>query len=91
MTLYCNDEWMIGIYGDANLTHLFSTRQRRSFDFLKHGSGSRYILMESMITPAEEGFTVNGIQAQYQYGGEIYQQLINQPLIVGSVFRCSWI
>jgi len=84
MTLYCNDEWMIGIYGDANLTHLFSTRQRRSFDFLKHGSGSRYILMESMITPAEEGFTVNGIQAQYQYGGEII------PAINKSTLDC-WV
>ncbi len=70
VSFYCEDEWMIGIYGDANITHLFNAEQRRSFDFLKHGSGSRYILMQEMGS-AQEGFTVDDIQAQYQYQGAI--------------------
>jgi len=80
LTWYCEDEWMVGIYGDLNLTHLFSAKQRRSFDFLKHGSGSRYILLEEMGSPAESGFTVNNAQAQYQYQGAIFPA-INQTTL----------
>jgi hypothetical protein len=72
LTWYCDDEWMVGIYGDANFTHLFNTAQRRSFDFLKHGSGSRYILLQEMGTPAQPGFAVDEIQAQYEYQGSIF-------------------
>jgi len=31
---------------DANFTHLFRTKQRRSFDFTRNGFGSRYILLK---------------------------------------------
>lgn len=71
LTWYCDDEWMVGIYGDANFTHLFNTAQRRSFDFLKHGSGSRYILLQEMGAPAQPGFEVDALQAQYQYQGSL--------------------
>lgn len=67
---YCNDEWMVGLYGDLNLTHLFANKQRRSFDFIGHGAGSRYILMEDM-GPAQQGYAVGGVQAEFQYQGNI--------------------
>lgn len=80
LTWYCDDEWMVGIYGDANFTHLFNAKQRRSFDFLKHGSGSRYILLQEMVSPAEPGFTVGAEQAEYQYRGSVFPA-INQTTL----------
>lgn len=38
------------LYGDCNITHLFTARQRRSFDILA-GPNSRYMLAEKMGTP----------------------------------------
>lgn len=68
---YCDDEWMVGIYGDMNVTHLFNANQRRSFDFLRHGAGSRYILLQTM-GPAEQGLTISDVQAEYQYQGTVF-------------------
>lgn len=42
----------IGLYVDANITHLFGSKQMRSYDFITNGPGSRYILLEDMINPA---------------------------------------
>lgn len=36
----------VTIHVDANARHLFTSRQRRSFDFLCNGFGSRYILLK---------------------------------------------
>lgn len=36
----------ISLYFDANATHLFKTRQIRSFDFKENGFGSRFILLK---------------------------------------------
>lgn len=80
MTLYCDDEWAVGIYGDMNVTHLFFTRQRRSFDFLRHGSGSRYILLQTMDEVTDSGLMVNGMDAAYQYAGTIFPA-INQTTL----------
>lgn len=80
LTWYCNDEWMVGIYGDANFTHLFNAAQRRSFDFLRHGSGSRYILLQEMGSPARPGFTVDEVQAKYQYQGSIFPAINHTTL-----------
>jgi len=48
--LWCNDgnNKRFDIYADLNVTHLFSARQRRSFDFIKNGPLSRYMLIQSM-------------------------------------------
>jgi hypothetical protein len=42
--------WMI--YSDINLTHLFTTRQTRTFDLKSAGSLSRYMLAMDMKQPA---------------------------------------
>lgn len=39
-------------YTDINITHLFRTRQARSFDLTKAGSLSRYMLAMDMTSPA---------------------------------------
>ncbi len=39
-------------YGDINITHLFKTRQARSFDLTTGGTLSRYMLAMEMISPA---------------------------------------
>ncbi len=43
-------EQELAVYLDALLTHLCSSRQRRSFDFLKNGFGSRYLLLKEFNT-----------------------------------------
>lgn len=57
------------IYGDLNLTHLFNTWQRRSFDLKNNGPLSRYILIEEIGTPVVAGLTVGGEAAEQQYHG----------------------
>lgn len=83
VTWYCNDEWMMGIYGDLNVTHLFGTHQRRSFDFLRHGSGSRYILLQEMGNPVVDGVTVAGAPIATQYHGTIF------PAINATTLGCD--
>jgi hypothetical protein len=39
-------------YVDINLTHLFKTRQARSFDLTRAGTLSRYMLAMEMVSPA---------------------------------------
>lgn len=39
-------EQEIALYVDATFTHICKSRQKRSFDFLKNGFGSRYILLK---------------------------------------------
>lgn len=68
---YCNDEWMVGLYGDLNISHLFSSHQYRSFDFKANGPGSRYILMQEMGKPVNDGLTVDMMAADHQYHGKI--------------------
>jgi len=47
----CEDA-QFGFYLDANVTHLFKTRQRRSFDLVgKRAGNSRYMLAEKIGTP----------------------------------------
>jgi hypothetical protein len=38
----------LGLWMDANITHLFKTRQRRFFDLVNAGENSRYMLAEKM-------------------------------------------
>ncbi len=39
------DNQELGLYFDASITHLFSTRQKRVFDLKNHGPLSRYMLL----------------------------------------------
>lgn len=80
ISYYCDDEWMVGLYGDANLTHLFASEQRRSFDFVQNGPGSRYILIQEIGTPIAQGLTVNEMVAEQQYHGKI-MPAINQTTL----------
>jgi len=72
------DDKYWGIYGDANLTHLFKSEQIRSFDFKANGPGSRYMLLEELVSPAVGGLFISpdpanadvpqdGMSAQLQY------------------------
>jgi hypothetical protein len=50
-----NGKHSFALYGDLNLMHLFSSDQRRSFDFRYNGAVSRYILLESVGSPVVQG------------------------------------
>lgn len=56
-----------GFYLDGNITHLFPTRQRRSFDLRDRCGGSRYMLLESISAPAQDLLVAPGELAPAQY------------------------
>ena len=60
----------IGLYFDAHVSHLFTSQQKRSFDFTKNGNGSRYILLEQIESPAQN-LLINGIAPLNQYIGNL--------------------
>jgi len=73
-----HDDRYWGIYADANLTHLFKSEQMRSFDFKTNGPGSRYMLLEELVSPNVGVLLISpdpasveeprpGISAQLQY------------------------
>ncbi len=77
-----NPTW--GLYGDLNLTHLFPSLQRRSFDFKQNGPSSRYMLIEEIGTPVVQGLLVDGIVAQQQYHS-VLMPAINQTTLNAEV------
>lgn len=62
------------LYCDINITHMFSTQQKRSFD-LCVGANSRYMLAQKMGTPIIDNLRglVNGerIEPKFQYQQEV--------------------
>lgn len=66
-----NEKHRLALYLDANITHLFSAKQKRSFDFTKNGSLSRYILLEQIGAPASGLNIANNVAAPNQYQGRL--------------------
>jgi hypothetical protein len=61
----------VGLYLDAHVSHLFTSEQKRSFDFTANGNGSRYILLEEIIPPSNN-LLLNGTAVpQNQYIGNL--------------------
>ena len=63
-----DEERQILLFGDISLMHLFSARQRRTFD-LKNKPFSRYMLAQSLGTPISDNLQGNGTapSAQFQH------------------------
>lgn len=66
-----------GVYADANICHLFASRQRRSFDLDRAGVFSRYALLEKMVTPAPVGLSLGSLftPADNQYDRVLLQAI----------------
>jgi len=60
----------IAVYADAHISHLCTSQQKRSFDFIKNGNGSRYILLEQIENPAD-GLVLAGNESPDQYVGNL--------------------
>jgi hypothetical protein len=58
----------LAFYLDANITHLFGSTQMRSYD-LTNGNGSRYMLLESFVTPGYSIQNDAGYPPSSQYQG----------------------
>lgn len=58
------------MYMEAQLTHLFSARQRRTFD-LSNRPFSRYMLIERLATPITDNLKGNGTAPSAQYFNEL--------------------
>jgi len=60
----------LAVYGDTHISHLCTSQQKRSFDFTRNGTGSRYILLEQFQKPSE-GLLINGSAPAQQYMGNL--------------------
>lgn len=57
----CDGQQELSLFGDMNVTHLFNACQRRSFDFIVNGFGSRYILAKQFDSTGD--YTGNSLPA----------------------------
>jgi hypothetical protein len=73
------------IYGDLNASHLFSSRQRRSYDLKGNGPGSRYMLIEEMGAPLVSGLQIDGEDAKCQYHGTL-MPAINKTSLMSTIY-----
>ncbi|HSW73593.1 MAG TPA: hypothetical protein VLG71_00390 [Candidatus Limnocylindria bacterium] len=71
------------LYGDMNVTHLFSSWQKRSFDFRKNRTLSRYMLIQDLGTPIVQGLQVGDQTVAQQYHG-VLMPAINQTTLEAS-------
>lgn len=79
------DNLAIGAYFDMRLEHLFSSHQKRSFDLLGNGSGSRYMLLQEMGAPlfgfsagvdqALGAVELEGSRSAVHYSGRIFNAI----------------
>lgn len=65
-----NETHYCSFYIDANITHLFRTRQARSFDLTRAGTLSRYMLAMTMTSPAIDLQGTNGIIPSAQFNND---------------------
>ncbi len=64
----CEDGYnKVVLYFDANVTHLFSVKQLRSYDLKNNGPGSRYMLLEELASSATNLRIANDVFAAFQY------------------------
>ncbi len=61
----------LGIYCDANLTHLFTSDYKRSYDLTLSGSGSRYVLLAQLDSPSVNLNVADDTAAAFQYQGRL--------------------
>lgn len=56
-----DDEWVVSACFDTYIQHLFKTTQKRSYDLVGNGPGSRYALLQDMISRVSitQGFSPN--------------------------------
>lgn len=84
-----DEQRSLSVYVDANVTHLFEKKQKRSFDFKKNGCGSRYMLIQELGKPGIRGDTgdvrvlVDGDQIERQYTGKLFPAINKTTLEAG--------
>jgi hypothetical protein len=59
------------LYLDAHISHLCASKQKRSFDFINNGTGSRYMLLEQVDNLAQT-LLINGATPSNQYIGKLF-------------------
>ncbi|HLC07457.1 MAG TPA: hypothetical protein VJJ26_04695 [Candidatus Babeliales bacterium] len=69
---WCSEDELshCAFYVDVNVTHLFRTRQARSFDLTKNGTLSRYMLAMEMTSPAVNLRGANGQIPSAQFNND---------------------
>ncbi len=65
-----DEETRVILFGDVSFTHLFASRQRRTFD-LKNKPFSRYMLIERLGTPITDNLQGGGTAPSAQFKQEV--------------------
>jgi hypothetical protein len=90
----------IALYFDMNVTHLFTSTQRRSFEFATNGAGNRYMLLEELVNGSTDlFFGFGGPAAPNQYNQRLVPAInltsfcakISVPVQVDAVVKCAFI
>ncbi len=64
----------LSLYIEATVTHMFESKQKRSFDLKNNGNGSRYMLLQKIASPSSGlhiGTAPNNTVAPNQYQGRL--------------------
>ena len=94
----CDELSSCAFSSDLAISHLYTSRQRRSFDFKKNGALSRYMLVQEIGTPVIAGLTVDAQPATHQYHGKLMPAInistfntdISIAALIDLVFKCSY-
>ena len=62
----CDNTHRFVVYCDCNITHLFNTTVKRSYDLINNGPGSRYMLLEQLLPQASPPHYLSMVQVQLQ-------------------------
>lgn len=98
LDLFSYDQRCLSIYLTGSITHLFKTKQWRTFDFTKHGPLSRYMLLKELIPlddPSDPrkydyagslinavNYTTREIVSSFDMQGDVTLQLVYK--------KCGW-
>lgn len=88
----------MGVYVDCNVTHLFTTKTKRSYNFKHNGPGSRYMLLEDIRQASTGLFFADGQASEYQYTASLISAInqttlcskIRIPVQVDCVIKLEW-
>lgn len=83
----CNDE-AITLYGEVVAEHLFNQKEKRSFDFIKNGNGSRYLLLVEQLDRVSTDLFFASTAATTQYSQRLVPA-INYTTLSTNIGICA--
>lgn len=95
-----DEDQVLALYCFAWASHLFANHQRRSYDFITNGPGSRYMLVERFNSPSQDLFVGSpaGPAVANQYQGRLLpainittlKSIISVPVQANGVLKLAY-